>query len=261
MSSGTLHRSSCCIAPFLIHPQVSKRLRDIIATAPQLQYNVELAVAGYVDNGKNDLQLTEKLRLLQETQTAWKRARFSLGPGLPYEQAWSYAGNVLHADNDFMSLEVSGANLASRRWIIDPGMPEFCFLLDSAVDPAQDVAVFLGQGDEEQFMCVMPGLPRALFTDGNVYSFRRLSLMRLSNGISLFPKPIPVPALDINDVRAELKTFDHMVAVIRTGIPNDDPMMDNPGRSYSVVVTIYSIRTGTILTVSYDHTLYDLSRV
>lgn len=144
--------------------QVQKRLRDIIDSTPTLQYAIELAVSGFVDNTSNPLPLTDKLELLQAVQGAWKRARFSLGRGMPYEHDWAYAGNVLHREFEFVSLDVraarereregEGRSIEARRWIIDPGLPDYFFLLDSAVDPAQDVAVFLGY-DESVFACVL----------------------------------------------------------------------------------------------------------
>ena len=143
--------------------QVQKRLREIIDTTPTLQYAVELCVSSYVDNTANPLPLSAKLGLLVEVQEAWKRARFGLGRGMPYEHDWAYAGNVMWRECEFVMLDVKAAkekvaavggketkSMEARRWIIDPGLPEYFFLLDSAVDPAQDVAVFLGY-DESEF--------------------------------------------------------------------------------------------------------------
>ena len=143
--------------------QVEKRFRDIVDSTQQLQYAIELAVAYCADNAGSGLGVTEKLSALRAREGAWKRARFGLGAALPYEYDWAYAGNVMWRECEFVMLDVKAAkekvaavggkgtkSMEARRWIIDPGLPEYFFLLDSAVDPAQDVAVFLGY-DESEF--------------------------------------------------------------------------------------------------------------
>ena len=145
MSHG---QSALVVGPGRAHSQalsqVEKRFRDIVDSTPQLQYKVELAVAYCTDNAGNDLAVTEKLRLLREFQAAWKRARFGLGASLPYEYDWAYAGNVLHREFEFKALSTGGKDgIETRSWTLDPGFLDF-FLLETALDPAQNLAVFLG---------------------------------------------------------------------------------------------------------------------
>lgn len=104
---------------------------------------VALPIAAGASRPRSD-EVTEKLRLLREFQAAWKRARFGLGASLPYEYDWAYAGNVLHREFEFKALSTGGKDgIETRSWTLDPGFLDF-FLLETALDPAQNLAVFLG---------------------------------------------------------------------------------------------------------------------
>lgn len=58
--------------PLLGDVQVSKALRDVIIGSPQLQYNMELEIAGLVDRPSVSLPVTERLELLKIHQSRMK---------------------------------------------------------------------------------------------------------------------------------------------------------------------------------------------
>ena len=79
--------------------------------------------------------------------------------------------------------------------------------------------------------------------------------MKLSTGAALHPEPIQVPRPPMEDVRAELKTYGSLVAIIFTGMPGED----DPSHGYSMVVTVYDVRTRQIVTVSVLPALLSLA--
>ena len=71
--------------------------------------------------------------------------------------------------------------------------------------------------------------------------------MCLSTGSPIHGEPLQVPRPEMVDIRAELKTDGHLAAVIFTGVPGEEE--DPTPRGYSTVVTMYSVKTGKIVTV------------
>ncbi|KAI0683384.1 hypothetical protein BC835DRAFT_1395388 [Cytidiella melzeri] len=60
---------------------VSKQVRVIIDETPELQYTVELYVAGYEDNSECPLDVARRMKALVATQESWKRISFLDGAG------------------------------------------------------------------------------------------------------------------------------------------------------------------------------------
>ncbi|KDQ56119.1 hypothetical protein JAAARDRAFT_70921 [Jaapia argillacea MUCL 33604] len=77
--------------------QISHRFKAIIDATPRLQYTIELAVAGMVDNPKRSMAIEERRRRLivyQEywANTTWKREEIL--PGFD-EEIWELNGDVM----------------------------------------------------------------------------------------------------------------------------------------------------------------------
>ena len=70
--------------------------------------------------------------------------------------------------------------------------------------------------------------------------------MRLSSATPLHGQPLRFPGPDgMEDIRAELKSYGHLVAIIFSGM-----VEDGEGEGCSMVVAVYDVIRGCKLTVS-----------
>lgn len=124
----------------------------MIDTEPELQYTIELTAASFVDNTINipsSTNFAERLTLLRDACTFWKKPRFEPGCLIPLEALnFTYYGNVFvmpHRTRDLsdirlantfgcVALESTAGSITTREWTLD-----FEFNFEAfAVDPSHD---------------------------------------------------------------------------------------------------------------------------
>ncbi|KDQ56121.1 hypothetical protein JAAARDRAFT_208325 [Jaapia argillacea MUCL 33604] len=131
----------------LVCRQLSHRFRAIIDATPSLQYTIELAIAGMVDNPKRSMPIEERRRRLMVYQenwanTSWKREEIL--PGLE-KDLWELNGDVMfvmgHPDTlSLHQLPGISCGLQGSVWTIEGVGPE---VLDFKIDASQDLLVGL----------------------------------------------------------------------------------------------------------------------
>ena len=134
-------------------PQVCNSFRNIITTTTSLQYIIELALAGQVDNPQCNLSAAARIDILRKHQSAsrtldWSRKySISLGSG----GLWELYGGVFGMSTTdgalaFHQLPSDLRSVEQKMWTIGPdfGIRE---MRDFTMDPAQDLLVLFETPD------------------------------------------------------------------------------------------------------------------
>ena len=123
-----------------------------------MQYIIELAVAGQVDNQECTLSSVTKLERLREQQAAWDDLRFSREYQIPMDRSryfWELRGGVLAETNidgnfTFHQLPSDLRSIEEKSWKLCPEVIGACAF---GMDPAQDLLVLIQNPNS----CVIPG--------------------------------------------------------------------------------------------------------
>lgn len=123
--------------------QLCSSLRDLIDLSPDIQWKLELAVAGKADGG--NYSLSNRRKMLEQHQQGWADLhwthdqRLAIGGG-----QWELYGNLLAESNAertqirFRQLASQSRNIEDRVWVVDvQGLQ----ISDFGVDPMQDLLV------------------------------------------------------------------------------------------------------------------------
>lgn len=158
----SLHAEKClnmftCWVHILMfnHSQVCRRFRNC-ADSPNLQYKMELALAGMQDGPPSDTSPAERLRLLRAHQKAWDSLSWTGEETIPMLKGdtWELVGGVLGLADGSKSillrqLHSTLRSIPGRTWKV-----EFDFILgDFTLDPTQDLIAALEVS--EYVICVL----------------------------------------------------------------------------------------------------------
>ncbi len=138
-------------------------------TIPELEYKVELGVAGYIDTPQHPCHINDRLRLLRESLDCWNRPRLTQNPTISIDMPITneyhgmYHGNVFVRPTKRRARVMSGMEcMAVRRstdgvastnnWTLSFDFEFFNY----EVDPRQNlIALFTSVEDSmDMIMCV-----------------------------------------------------------------------------------------------------------
>ena len=143
-----------------------KRFEGIVKESVELQYNVELAIAGYQDGGHVDLPFAVRLQKLRDQENAWWNLSWSRQENIPQHgttAAYDFHGGVWARGTGEryagLSRKIELSVLPSP-WIPPQSRPEkwtFSDLTncrDFAIDPSQDLFVWIESDFVFVFLCL-----------------------------------------------------------------------------------------------------------
>ncbi|KAF9527797.1 hypothetical protein CPB83DRAFT_855639 [Crepidotus variabilis] len=129
--------------------QVCTTFNEFVSNTTSLQYTIELAVAGQLDNMDCPLAASEKLTQLKKHQKAWRDVKWSREYEIKMSDGdfWELYGGVLGvstARNTFIfhCLASDLRNIQETTWEIEPD-PKIPIIRDFTMDPSQDLFVIL----------------------------------------------------------------------------------------------------------------------
>lgn len=121
----------------------------MVANYAEFQYTIELAKDGMTDTGLINIPYTERLSLLWDRRRAWDTSHWKRRSVTPMHTAICrayelVAGLFVNCDGDKFSLSwlPSAVTDGWQRLCQDPGI----IARDFAIDPTQDLIVFLEEG-------------------------------------------------------------------------------------------------------------------
>lgn len=129
--------------------KVCRLFLELVEQSIQLQYKLELALAGMEDEPSCNLSFATKLEKLRALQESWRDLKLSPGPSIPFTEhgLWSFSGGLYAAVNpagdlNFVQIPCRIRGTEERRWTIDGtdiGIP----VTYMRIDQAQDLLVLL----------------------------------------------------------------------------------------------------------------------
>ena len=126
--------------------QVCKFLRNIIAASTQVQYAIELGIAGHED-GRSSSHFDNRLTSFRRHQNAWDNLEWTSESVIPMYRSgyWELCGNV-HAQTTgelrsltFQQIPSELRGIKSKEWSFDLDFP----VRDFSMDPSQDLLVVI----------------------------------------------------------------------------------------------------------------------
>ena len=124
-------------------------LRSLIDDTAQIQYAIELAVAGAVDGPPGGLTVIDRLNRLRTHQSAWDTMTWSQDSFIKRIRGhvWELYGGVLAQCNSanaflFWQLPSASRGIEAKQWTICPDEREVK-IRDFTIDPSQDLLVII----------------------------------------------------------------------------------------------------------------------
>lgn len=124
-----------------------KRLKTHIETTKEIQYIIELAVAGYEKNHHNTWSSARRLDCLHKYQSAWEQLEWPNELVVPMlgGRLWElYGGVLVRSDNTgtfhFLKLPSETRHIKEESWKHKPTIDG---IRDFGIDPSQDLLVWI----------------------------------------------------------------------------------------------------------------------
>ncbi|KDQ56131.1 hypothetical protein JAAARDRAFT_59537 [Jaapia argillacea MUCL 33604] len=126
---------------------VSQSFKNLIDHSPHLKYKIELAVAGMIDAGGNNISIKERRTRLMKYQSNWTDLQWQQVENLPLSggNVWELFGNVMAVKTrsgglSFKRLAGHSRSVAAKSWDLENLGVEF---MTFALDPSQDLLVLV----------------------------------------------------------------------------------------------------------------------